>query len=199
MFPLGTVLLPHGMLALHVFEPRYHAMLGDVLAGDREFGVVLIARGHEVGGGDERSDVGSLATVARAEELEGGRWLVVALGAAPVRVRRWLPDDPYPRAVVTEVPDDDHLPASRVRAVLAEPLHRVLDLQARLDPTGAPSGFELGADDAVVCWQAAAAAPLTPLDAQAVLEADGCAQRVALLEELLEGTEEALRFRAGDG
>ena len=46
MFPLGTVLLPGGVLPLHVFEPRYRAMVRDCLEGSREFGVVLIDRGH---------------------------------------------------------------------------------------------------------------------------------------------------------
>ncbi|MEC8953734.1 MAG: LON peptidase substrate-binding domain-containing protein, partial [Actinomycetota bacterium] len=51
MFPLGMVLVPSGVLPLRVFEPRYRHMLEDLLPGNREFGVVLIERGSEVGGG----------------------------------------------------------------------------------------------------------------------------------------------------
>lgn len=54
MFPLGSVLLPGSPLPLQVFEPRYRAMLDDCLAGDQRFGVVLIERGFEVGGGEQR-------------------------------------------------------------------------------------------------------------------------------------------------
>ncbi|WP_415830929.1 LON peptidase substrate-binding domain-containing protein [Janibacter anophelis] len=54
MFPLGTVLLPGNPLPLQVFEPRYLAMLRDIAGGDGRFGVVLIERGFEVGGGDQR-------------------------------------------------------------------------------------------------------------------------------------------------
>lgn len=51
MFPLGSVLFPHMPLPLRLFEPRYLKMLGDLLEQpDPEFGVVLIERGHEVGG-----------------------------------------------------------------------------------------------------------------------------------------------------
>src|SRR5580658_2819799 len=64
MFPLGTVLVPHGVLPLHVFEPRYRVLMFDCLRGTREFGVVLIERGSEVGGDDQRFAV---ATVARIE------------------------------------------------------------------------------------------------------------------------------------
>src|SRR5439155_458702 len=61
MFPLGTVLFPFVVLPLHVFEPRYRALTRDCLAGSGEFGVVLIERGLEVGGGDERFPVGTVA------------------------------------------------------------------------------------------------------------------------------------------
>jgi len=59
MFPLGTVLLPRAHLPLHIFEERYRALARDCLAGDRSFGVVLIERGQEVGGGDVRFSVGT--------------------------------------------------------------------------------------------------------------------------------------------
>ena len=66
MFPLGTVLMPSGFLPLHLFEERYRRMIVDLLEGDREFGVVLIRRGSEVGGGDERCDIGTRARVLSA-------------------------------------------------------------------------------------------------------------------------------------
>ena len=70
MFPLGSVLLPGMPLALRVFEPRYVELLSTVLGDtDREFGVVLIERGSEVGGGDVRFGAG---TVARIETVELG-------------------------------------------------------------------------------------------------------------------------------
>src|SRR5262249_43335827 len=67
MFPLGNALLPGGMLPLHVFETRYRVMVRELVGGDGEFGVVLISRGHEVGGGDTRENVGCRARIARAE------------------------------------------------------------------------------------------------------------------------------------
>ncbi|MDP9419021.1 MAG: LON peptidase substrate-binding domain-containing protein, partial [Actinomycetota bacterium] len=54
MFPLGTVLFPGVYLPLHVFEPRYQDLVRVCLEGTPEFGVALIERGHEVGGGDVR-------------------------------------------------------------------------------------------------------------------------------------------------
>ena len=42
MFPLGAVLMPSGLLPLHLFEDRYCQLILDLMAGDREVGVVLI-------------------------------------------------------------------------------------------------------------------------------------------------------------
>jgi len=80
MFPLGMVLFPGQILPLHVFEPRYRAMVQDCLAGDQHFGVVLIERGSEVGGQDVRTDVGTRARILESEELPDGRWVLATVG-----------------------------------------------------------------------------------------------------------------------
>ena len=54
IFPLQSVLLPGMPVVLRIFEPRYLFMFERVLEGSGEFGVVLIERGPEVGGGDRR-------------------------------------------------------------------------------------------------------------------------------------------------
>jgi uncharacterized protein len=197
MFPLGTVLLPHMLLPLHVFEPRYRALLRDVLDGDGEFGVVLISRGQEVGGGDQRTDVGTVARVLQAEELEDGRWVTVAVGTHPLHVERWLPDDPYPRALVREV--EQEVPDLGVLRELIEDLEprvrRVLGMQAELGEEGVPATVTFDPDPLVACWQLAVVAPLSPFDAQRVLEAADHVERLHLLGDLLDGLEETYTFR----
>src|SRR3990172_2373376 len=48
LFPLpNVVFLPHTLLPLHIFEPRYREMLADCLAGDRRLAVVLLRPGWE--------------------------------------------------------------------------------------------------------------------------------------------------------
>ncbi len=50
--------MPTEFMPLHVFEPRYRTLVEVCLAGEPEFGVVLIERGSEAGGGDIRFDIG---------------------------------------------------------------------------------------------------------------------------------------------
>src|SRR5215211_6921123 len=153
MFPLGAVLLPGAVLPLHVFEPRYYALVDDCMAGDQEFGVVLIERGSEVGGGDVRTDVGTVARVVHVATLPGRRYAVVAVGTRRVRVTAWLADAPYPRAEVEDWPDElagagaDEV-AAALRPVVAR-LRRVLALKTELGEPAASTTTELS-DEAVV-------------------------------------------------
>lgn len=196
MFPLGTVLFPHMVLPLHVFEPRYRALMHDVLASDREFGVTLISRGHEVGGGDLRTDVGTVAKVVQAEEMDDGRWLAISIGTRRFRVERWLPDAPYPIAEVVDLPDDhvDEQAMARVERLVPR-IRRILAMQSELGEDGVPSTFDIAADPEVACWQAAIMAPLNPFDAQRVLTTDSSIDRLELLDGLLVGLSEAFEFR----
>jgi len=94
MFPLGSVLFPAMPLALRVFEERYLKMMGAILDNEpSEFGVVLIERGFEVGGGDKRFDVGTTARILQIEAPDGPL-AVVARGGRRFRVSQWLEDDP---------------------------------------------------------------------------------------------------------
>ena len=203
MFPLGTVLFPHMVLPLHVFEPRYRELVRDVLDGDREFGVTLITHGHEVGGGDQRATVGTIARVVQAEELDDGRWLVIGVGTRRCVVTEWRADDPYPKAEITELEERDPAPGEDPATLVAaiEPrLRRVLAMDTELGHDGVPATVELDEDPAVACWQIAVFAPLSPFDAQRVLEQDSCADRLRLLHEVLIGVEQVLGFqlRAAD-
>jgi Lon protease-like protein len=191
MFPLGSPLLPFASLPLHVFEPRYRAMLADCLAGSREFGVVLIERGSEVGGGDQRFDVGTVARIADVVPFPDGRSALTAVGTARLRVLEWLPEDPYPRARVELATDDVAADAEHRTRVEHAFLH-VLDLLRRLG-ADVPVDVRLDADAVRAGWQAAA--PLGPLDAQRVLATDDPVERLDLVATCLDEIAQVLELR----
>jgi Lon protease-like protein len=193
MFPLSAVLFPYASMPLHVFEPRYRALVHDCLAGDRRFGIVLIERGSEVGGGDQRSPLGTRCVIAREVELADGRWLLEVTGETLIEVEEWLPDDPYPAALVAEpipVPDledpDPVLPLARQRVRKARALLAEHGGAPALPPDVALDG---GGDSDVASWELCAAAPVNAYDAQQLLAADGPAERLRLLVELMEDLE----------
>lgn len=200
MFPLQTVLFPGVALPLHVFEPRYRALTRHCLDGDSRFGVVLIERGSEVGGGDVRMSVGTSARIVEAAELPDGRWVLMVVGVERIEVSRWLPDDPYPQAEVTVLADASAGPeADDERAVVERLLRRALALKAELGEPAAAATVELDPDPTVASYQAAALAPLGALDCQRLLEQDGPDQRLALLASALDEEVRVLAQRASWG
>jgi uncharacterized protein len=103
MFPLNSVLFPYMPLRLRVFEERYVMMLADLLQReDARFGVVLIERGREVGGGEQRFSVGTIAEITQLGAQEGFVGLV-AQGSRRFEVTQWLEDAPHPRAEIHEM------------------------------------------------------------------------------------------------
>ncbi|MGO9873270.1 MAG: LON peptidase substrate-binding domain-containing protein [Acidimicrobiia bacterium] len=194
MFPLGNVLFPHALLPLHVFEARYRQMTKRVLRDDGEFGAVLIERGSEVGGGDVRFDVGTVARIVRAQQLPDGGYALATVGLRRVRVARWLPDDPFPQAEVVDLvePPTSGSDLSELRAGAVEALRDVCALYRRSDPRIA----ELPAiSDHVeqASYEIAALSPIGPLDAQRVLETGPVGDRLVLLAALLDEHARTLR------
>jgi Lon protease-like protein len=195
MFPLGTVLLPFAHLPLHIFEPRYRALVKDCLAGDGEFGVVLIERGQEVGGGDVRFGVGTVARIVQTAELPDGRWLLDAVGTERFRVTEWLPEDPYPLAMVEaldEIPGVADPEAEERRTKVERLLRQVLALQVELGMPAPSAVRTLDENPAVAAFEAALLSPIGPMDAQQVLEAPSTTERLALLETVLQDAKELL-------
>ena len=185
MFPLESVVFPASFLPLHVFEERYRRLTRDCLDGDREFGVVLIERGREVGGGDVRTDVGTVVSIVEAEEAPDGRWALGCFGVRRLRVDHWLPDDPYPRAEVEDLIEGAWTDAADAAFADADRLvRRSLALRAELDEPAAPIDVALSADPPAAAWQLASLAPLGPLDRQLLLAVDDPADRLHLLARM---------------
>jgi uncharacterized protein len=214
MFPLGTVLFPHAFIPLHVFEPRYRALMRDCLDDDRRFGVVLIERGSEVGGGDQRAGVGTQGVITRAEELPDGRWVLEVTGEEPVTIDEWLPEDPYPVALVSphprvdgdvgpagrgggEVsdPSDPSGPSEEVEALRLQATRRIRRIRGLLaEHGGAPAlppdlPLDGGGSPEVASWQLCAAAPISTYDAQRLLTAESVVIRLTRLVRLMKELE----------
>jgi len=198
MFPLGTVLVPGAVLPLHVFEPRYRQLVQDCLDGTPEFGVVLIERGHEVGGGDSRFDVGCVARILDVRPFPDGRYALAAVGDRRIRIEEWLPDDPYPRATVVDWPDEGSGEVDPVPVTAS--LRRVLAMAAELgEPVASATDVDVADDPVLASYQLTALAPLGPLDRLTLLAAPGPAARLELLAEQLDEIALVLASRLGGG
>jgi uncharacterized protein len=204
MFPLGTALLPGSVLPLHVFEPRYRQLVHDILADDAdhaEFGVVMIARGREVGGGDVRNDVGTVARVLDMRALPDGRYALAAVGGDRLRVNTWLPDDPYPLADIDPWPDEDlgQLDIAEVSETIANLHERVRAINDEVRALGEmtpPPDTEISGDPHLSLYHLGSLAPLGPADRQRMLEAATLAERLEVFAAALDDAAAVVRFRS---
>ena len=193
MFPLGNAVFPNTVVPLHVFEPRYLQLVDDIVGLETPtFGIVLIDRGHEVGGGDHRVGVGTRVEVLQQERFDDGRWGVVAFGVERIDVVEWLDDDPYPRALVqARVRRDtgggslDDLEALlRATLVLALPGEELPELSFSADPLTRLD-------------QLSALAPVATFDRQRILEAETSVAQIDRLRATLSERREMLEAMAG--
>ena len=206
MFPLEVAMLPGEELPLRIFEPRYTALVSDCLAtDDPAFGVVLIAAGREVGGGDTRSDVGALAHITECADFGDGRYRLKCVMAERIRVLEWHPDDPYPRAAVEVWPDEpgEAVDVDAIRDIedrMVALFERIAAARgAQVDPRDIVEGADASGEAAMWLYALASRVPMGQADRYAVLAAPTVAARLAALSEAVDTVTAMVEFQLSDG
>ena len=196
MFPLSLVLFPEQILPLHIFEDRYRTMVEEIIDDDREFGVVLIERGSEVGGGDTRKSIGTLAEIIDSEKSNDGRWLLVTKGTKRIETSRWLEDSPYPRAEVSFLDEEEFISFDAQEWLkIVTHMRRVLAILAELGDDVAPISINISEEPLLGSFQMSSILPITPFDSQKLLEVVSVDERCALLKRFLVNIEETANSR----
>jgi Lon protease-like protein len=193
MFPLGSVLLPAMPLPLRIFEERYLKLLGDLVASEKpEFGVVLIERGKEIGGGEKRMSIGTIASVTEigtTQEFLG----LESYGSQRFRVNAWLPDDPYPLADIDLLPDliwDDSLLPAKVH--LETKVRQLLAFVSEFGNLQFGADIEFSEDPMEACWQMAGVLPVGPLDQIDLLSSQSADELISRTYEIVKTANETL-------
>jgi Lon protease-like protein len=194
LFPLHTVLFPGAPLPLRVFEPRYRAMMAELL-GDppsvhpsvtqepQPFGVARIREGVEVGGRADTEVVGCLAVVRFVRLHPDGSLDLLAAGTRRFRIVERLDDDPYPRVDVTLLDEPEGPRAAEARRLANAALERYLSVASRLR-SEEPPPVDLPDDPVEASYAVAAAIALEPRDAQALLQVTTAARRLVFAAQL---------------
>jgi len=185
LFPLpNAVLFPNVFLPLHVFEPRYRAMVEDALAGDRVIGMALLKPGwkDDYEGRPPVFPVGCAGVMTHAERLPEGRFNIVLRGLGKFRIASESHERPYRLATVQAI-HEALVEADRPR--LRDERRRIEALLLSL--TGGPDvQLPAAMPDEDVVNALAQYLSLEPLERQALLERDGPVARGRSLAELLE-------------
>ncbi len=185
IFPLaGAILLPDMQLPLHIFEPRYRALVSDSLARDRMIGMIqpMSGDGHSSGA---LFNVGCLGRIEDVEALDDGRYNIVLQGLQRFTVIKELPVQTEFRQVEGETWAEDEIGealAIAERASLEIEARRFADRQGYAVDWSAVSQL----DDYSLVNAIAQIAPFDSAAKQALLEAKGLATRSELIIQMMQ-------------
>jgi Lon protease-like protein len=185
VFPLaGALLFPRSRLPLHIFEPRYRAMVRDAMNGDR---LIAMVQPRDDGDPPALFDIGCLGHIADCEPLADGRYNIELAGLGRFRIARELQVDTLyrqielDRAGFDDADDDEPLGIAQ-RAELEQ------EARAYADSLGYGVNWEAVSrlDDESLVNGIAQIAPLGIASKQALLEADNFAGRADLLVQFMQ-------------
>ena len=182
IFPLaGALLFPRMHLPLHIFEPRYRALITDSLARDRRLGMI-----QPRGPGEPAPlfDIGCVGKIAEVEALDDGRFDIVLEGLARFTILRELDVATQFRQVEAE------LEAAGEMEILALAERASLEIESRrfADAQGYAVDWEAVSrlDDESLVNGIAQIAPFDVASKQALLEAGRLTDRAELIMQLLQ-------------
>jgi Lon protease-like protein len=184
IFPLaGALLLPGMQLPLHIFEPRYRALIHDAMARDRRIGMIQ-PRG--AGAVPPLFEMGCLGHIGEFEALEDGRFHIILNGVARFRVLRELEVTTPFRQVEADLEEngvrDDDILASVERAGVEQAARRFADALGYVVDWSAVTQL----DDASLVNGIAQIAPFDPAAKQILLEADSLSERAERTIQLMQ-------------
>lgn len=180
LFPLGLVLLPGERMPLHIFEPRYKELIGECLAEERPFGIVLA---------DDSGlkEVGTEASVIEVlERFDDGRLNIVVEGGERFRVVELTSGRTFQTGEVEEVADDDVV-------FDQEDADRALGLFQELRELVGSDVEEPEQGEPALSYALASRVDFGLDPKQRLLELTSEAERLTLVIELLEGALTAVR------
>ena len=181
IFPLsGALLYPGLQLPLHIFEPRYRAMISDAMARDRRIGMIQPQRGVE---GAPLFTVGCLGRIGNVEAMDDGRYNIVLEGEARFRVLRELDvTTPFRQIEAELLAEDEQSLAPVERASFEREARRFANAQGYSVDWSSVAQL----DDVSLINGVSQIAPFDAAAKQALLEADGIAARCELLVQLMQ-------------
>ncbi len=182
IFPLtGALLFPGLQIPLHIFEPRYRALVSDALARDRRIAMIQPQRPEE---GAPLFQVGCVGKIGDVEAMDDGRYNVVLEGQSRFRILRELDVTTQFRQIEAELilePKDEFL-SSIERASFEREAKRFADAQGYSVDWDSVTRL----DDVSLIDGVSQIAPFDPASKQALLEANTLNERCELLVQLMQ-------------
>lgn len=185
LFPLpNVVFFPKTYIPLHIFEPRYRQMVQESLERERLIGMVLLKEGWEEGyeGNPPIYEVGSVGRIVRWKAFDNGSFTLVLHGLAKFTVQEENYDKPYRQGRIRPIQEP---PSESLPSFLKEKLIALLTRYPEKGGEALQAVQDINLEDDAFIGALASNLPLTCLEKQFLLEADGLQQRGRRLLELI--------------
>lgn len=182
IFPLtGAVLFPGMQLPLHIFEPRYRALVGDALIRDRQIAMIQPQRTTD---GAPLYSVGCIGKIGEVQAMDDGRYNLVLEGTARFRLVRELDVSTAFRQIEAEIyaEDEDETLSHAQRGGFEREARRFADAQGYSVDWGSVERL----DDRSLINGVSQIVPFDPASKQALLEAETLTDRCELLVQLMQ-------------
>lgn len=182
IFPLtGAVLFPGMQLPLHIFEPRYRALVGDALIRDRQIAMIQPQRPED---GAPLYSVGCIGKIGEVQAMDDGRYNLILEGTARFRLVRELDVATPFRQIEAEIyaEDEDETLSHAQRGGFEREARRFADMQGYSVDWDSVERL----DDRSLINGVSQIAPFDPASKQALLEAETLTDRCELLVQLMQ-------------
>lgn len=182
IFPLtGAVLFPGMQLPLHIFEPRYRALVGDALIRDRQIAMIQPQRAME---GATLYKVGCVGRIGEVQAMDDGRYNLILEGVARFRMLRELDVATAFRQIEADIYDENE------DETLTHAQRGGFEREARAFAVAQGYSVDWDSverlDDRSLINGVSQIAPFDPASKQALLEAETLTDRCELLVQLMQ-------------
>ena len=184
IFPLGGALLfPRAMLPLHIFEPRYRALVSDALARDR---LIAMIQPRDAAPVPELYSIGCVGRIAQVEALEDGRYNIVLEGQQRFRLNGEIAATTPFRQIEADLGIFDDDEPETLPHILRADFERTARRFCEARNIIIDWNSLVRMDDEALINGSAQIGPFDNAAKQALLEAPTLAERADLLVQLLE-------------
>lgn len=187
IFPLNTVLMPHQLMPLHIFENRYRRLMADLLAlpeSEQRFGIVSIVKGSETNEDfPQLAEIGTIAVLRKTTSNPDGTFEITVIGGERFDIKSIsVSKAPY---LIGEVRTRKETPTNFDRATITLAQEKCIDFMMMIDADNDNASRALPDEPSALSFLIAGLLPLTSIEQQGLLNIDDANLRLKAVMKII--------------
>lgn len=187
IFPLNTVLMPHQLMPLHIFENRYRRLMADLLAlpeSEQRFGIVSIVKGSETNEDlPQLAEIGTIAVLRKTTSNPDGTFEITVIGGERFDIKSIsISKAPY---LIGEVRTRKETPTNFDRATITLAQEKCIDFMMMVDADNDNASRSLPDEPSALSFLIAGLLPLTSIEQQGLLNIDDANLRLKAVMKII--------------